>query len=409
MENPQLISDSFWLSDSDHRNVQSTSQLPSSLEVVIIGGGISGVSAAYWLGQLGVDVLLLEERGLAEGATGRNGGHLAFGSNKDLVDAIAAHGAEEALSIWRFTQDVVELIRQFVDRHQVDCDLHFNSLATLALTPLELEQQRQSFEVMAKAGLPVEFWDQDQAVQQTHSPHFLGGCLYKEHAQVWAVKLVSAIATVALQNGANIQTQTQVVEIERSQDSLIVHTPRCAIQAKFVIHATNAYVRRLRPVLKDLIVPVRGQVIITNPVPPLWNFDWLTNHGYEYCLQRPDGRIVLGGMRWRSPAHEWNVEDDNQIEPSVSQGLREFLPNHFEVLRHVQIQQEWTGIMGFSPDDNPLIGELPGYPGEYIMAGYTGHGMSIAFGGGKAIAQMIKGQEPELPDSFSPARFRELQ
>ena len=65
--------------------------------------------------------------------------------------------------------------------------------------------------------------------------------------------------------------------------------------------------------------------------------------------------------------------------------------------------------MGFSPDDNPLIGELPGYLGEYIMAGYIGHGMSIAFGAGKAIAQMIKGQEPKLPDSFSPTRFRELQ
>ncbi|MEP1079203.1 FAD-binding oxidoreductase [Leptolyngbya sp. PL-A3] len=134
-------------------------------------------------------MLLLEERGLAEGATGRNGGHLAFGSNKDLIDAIAAHGVEEALIIWRFTQDVVELIRQFIDRHQVDCDLHFNSLATLALTPLELEQQRRSFEVM-EAGLPVKFWDQEQAAQQMHSPHFLGGCLYREHAQVWAAKLV---------------------------------------------------------------------------------------------------------------------------------------------------------------------------------------------------------------------------
>ena len=114
-------------------------------------------------------------------------------------------------------------------------------------------------------------------------------------------------------------------------------------------------------------------------------------------------------MRWRSPTQEWNVEDDHQLEPFVSQGLREFLLNYFEALPNVQIEQEWTGIMGFSPDDNPLIGELPGYPGEYIMAGYTGHGMSIAFGAGKAIALMIEGQEPELPDSFSPARFRELQ
>jgi glycine/D-amino acid oxidase-like deaminating enzyme len=65
--------------------------------------------------------------------------------------------------------------------------------------------------------------------------------------------------------------------------------------------------------------------------------------------------------------------------------------------------------MGFSPDDPPLVGELPAYPDEYIMDGYTEHGMSIAFGASKALAQMITGQEPELPDSFSPARFKELQ
>ena len=61
--------------------------------------------------------------------------------------------------------------------------------------------------------------------------------------------------------------------------------------------------------------------------------------------------------------------------------------------------------MGFSPDDNPLVGALPGYPGEYIIAGYTGHGMPSAFGAGKAIAEMIQGREPNLPASFSPTRF----
>ncbi|MBD1999308.1 FAD-binding oxidoreductase [Leptolyngbya sp. FACHB-541] len=404
MENLQPLSDSFWLTDSVNRHPQSTLQLPTASEAVVIGGGISGVSVAYWLSQLGVETVLLEGRGLAEGATGRNGGHLAPGTNKDFADAIATHGLKETLAIWHFTQHVVELVHQFIDQHQVDCDLHFNSLASLALTPLEVEQQRRSFELMREAGFDVQLWDKELAMHHTQSSRFLGGFLYKEHAQVWAAKLVVAIARAAMQNGANILTGTQVEAVEQSRNGLIVHTPRGEIRAKFVVHATNAYARHLRPVLRDLIVPVRGQVIVTAPVPPLWNFDWITNHGYEYCLQRPDGRIVLGGMRWRSPSHEWNIEDDSQVEPSVSAGLRAFLPDHFEALRNVQVQGEWTGIMGFSPDDNPLVGELPGYPAEYIIAGYTGHGMPIAFGAGRAIAQMITGQKPELPLSFSPAR-----
>jgi glycine/D-amino acid oxidase-like deaminating enzyme len=409
MENLQSLSGSFWLTDSLNRYPKSTPQLPTTSDVVVIGGGISGVSVAYWLSGLGVEVVLLERQGLAEGATGRNGGHLAPGTNKDFADAIATHGLEETLTIWRFTQTVVQLVHQFIDQHQVDCNLHFNSLASLALTALEVEQQRRSFELMREAGLDVQLWDKEEAIHHTGSSRFLGGLLYKEHAQVWAAKLVGAIARVAMQNGANIQTGTPVEVVEQSQNGLMIRTPRGEIGAKFVVHATNAYVRHLRPVLKDLIIPVRGQVIVTEPVPLLWDFDGITNHGYEYCLQRPDGRIVLGGMRWRSPSHEWNIEDDNQIEPAVSAGLRAFLPDHFEALRNVQVQGEWTGIMGFSPDDNPLVGELPSYPGEYIMVGYTGHGMPIAFGAGRAIAQMITRQQPELPLSFWSARLGQLK
>jgi glycine/D-amino acid oxidase-like deaminating enzyme len=409
MENLQSLSGSFWLTDSLNRYPKSTPQLPTTSDVVVIGGGISGVSVAYWLSGLGVEVVLLERQGLAEGATGRNGGHLAPGTNKDFADAIATHGIEETLTIWRFTQTVVQLVHQFVDQHQVDCDLHFNSLASLALTLLEVEQQRRSFELMRDSRFDVQLWDKEQAIHHTQSSRFLGGLLYKEHAQVWAAKLVVVIAGAAMQNGTNIQTRTHVEAVEQSRNGLIVRTPRGEIRAKFVVHATNASARHLRPVLKDLIVPVRGQVIVTEPVPPLWNFDWITNHGYEYCLQRPDGRIVLGGMQWQSPTHEWNIEDDSRIEPAVSAGLRAFLPDHFEALRNVRVQGEWTGIMGFSPDDNPLVGELPGYRGEYIIAGYTGHGMPIAFGAGRAIAQMITGEPPQLPLSFSSARLGQLK
>lgn len=188
MENV-LWSDSFWLADSLNRHLQSMPQLPASADVLVIGSGISGVSVAYWLSQLGIETVLLERQGLAEGATGRNGGHLAPGTNKDFADASATHGLEETLAIWRFTQTVVQLVHQFVDQHQVDCDLHFNSLASLALTPLEVEQQRRSFELMRESGLDVQFWDKEQAVHHTHSSRFLGGLLYKEHAQVWAAKL----------------------------------------------------------------------------------------------------------------------------------------------------------------------------------------------------------------------------
>ena len=104
-----------------------------------------------------------------------------------------------------------------------------------------------------------------------------------EPSSIGALSLLGVgwIAAVALRDGVNIQTQTRVEAIKRSQTPLIVRTLEGEISTKFVIHATNAAARQLRPILKDLIVPVRGQVIITEPVASLWNFAWLANHGYE--------------------------------------------------------------------------------------------------------------------------------
>src|SRR5207237_7467686 len=138
-----------------------------------------------------------------------------------------------------------------------------------------------------------------------------------------------------------------------------------------------------------------------------WNFGLSTNHGYEYFMQRPDGRIVLGGMRWKTPGMEVNNDDDTTLVSSVSAGLRGFLPAHFTDLAPVPVQQEWVGVMGFSKDRNPLVGPLPGRPGEYIAAGFTGHGMPMTFFAGRNVADMIADIEPEpfVKEAFLPSRF----
>ena len=95
----------------------------------------------------------------------------------------------------------------------------------------------------------------------------------------------------------------------------------------------------------------------------------------------------------------------------MSAGLREFLPKHFPALAGIRVEHEWTGIMGFTPDRAPLVGPVPGSPGEYLAAGFHGHGMPMAFYAAKAVAEMIAGREPEVfvPEAFLPARFARLR
>lgn len=397
----------FWLNDAPYQGFRSTPDLPARADVVIIGGGITGVSTAYWLGRHGLGSVVLERRGLSGGATGRNGGHISPGTSERFSESVKRYGVEITRAIYDYSHQCAAAVKAFVSEHNVDCELRFNGSVSLALSEAELKQVQESYAEMQLYDIPCEYWDAAKCAEMTRSEDFHGGVYRKTAGQLWPAKLVFAIAEQAMKRGANVQTRTEVRAVEHDNGRLTVKTDRGNIETQNVVHATNAWARHLLPFLEDVIVPVRNQVIITEPAPRMWNFGLSTNYGYEYFMQRPDNRIVLGGMRWKTPTMEVGNDDDSTMVPEVSEGLRHFLPQHFTDLRAVKVEQEWIGIMGFSQDRNPLIGPLPNRPGEYIAAGFTGHGMPMTFFAGKAVAEMIAGQEPEVfvKEAFLPSRF----
>jgi len=171
--------------------------------------------------------------------------------------------------------------------------------------------------------------------------------------------------------------------------------------------------------LQKFICPVRGQILLTKPILNFkFKYNIMTNDGYEYMIHRDDGRIVMGGMRWRSKTKEEGIIDDSTVNPIISSALMEFLQDMLAIPKEeLQIEQEWTGIMGFTLDERPLIGILPrnkfdpSYKlpqiNEYIAAGFHGEGMPKCFQAGKVIADMIAGKldqnnfiKPFLPERF---------
>jgi|LakMenEpi03Aug12_release.lakeMendotaPanAssembly.Ray.scaffolds.fasta_scaffold12348_7 glycine/D-amino acid oxidase-like deaminating enzyme len=403
------VTSSFWLKNLPDRNFCTTDDLPSQTDVVVVGGGIAGVSTAYWLSRSGVEVTLLEQRGICGGATGRNGGHLNPRVTSNFGAALKKYGVETALKILSFTHQNTEALKTFVAEQDVSCDLSFSGLVWLALSPDELICVLESASALTQYGLVGEYWDAKKCAELMRSESFLGGIFYADAGQLWPAKLVIQMAKVAVDQGANLQTQVKVLQVNRYGSSFIVNTDYGKIKAHYVVYATNAWTRDLLPSIKDFIVPVRGQVLVTSPVPPLWEFGFSTNFGYEYCHQRSDGRLVLGGMRWLSPTLEMDITDDTTVNSDISRGLRDFLPKHFPDLQTVEVEQEWTGILGFSKDLNPLIGSVPDRPNEYIIAGFSGHGMALSFLAAKYIATLISDHCQELEiEAFAPSRFSEL-
>jgi glycine/D-amino acid oxidase-like deaminating enzyme len=112
-----------------------------------------------------------------------------------------------------------------------------------------------------------------------------------------------------------------------------------------------------------------------------------------YCIRRADGRICLGGARSLEPDSAVGSTDDNSLSAVVGEHLRSFLHKRFPQLetggKPVQIEAEWTGVLGFTTDGYPVVGEVEGRQGVIVAAGYCGHGMPQCFGVGKGVAQMI--------------------
>jgi glycine/D-amino acid oxidase-like deaminating enzyme len=274
----------------------------------------------------------------------------------------------------------------------------------------------------------------------------LGGLFKPYGGNLWAARVVFTAALAAIKlsseisgdhDSLNIQTNTNVTSTTRkpteeelehaggfegSADHLVaVHTNRGTVLARKVLHATNAWSSSLIPQLHGVLTPVRNQVIITKPVPLMWNFGLGANYGYEYFMQRPDGRIILGGMRDLSPTKGENSVDQEYLDTNISEALATYLPRHFPTdLSGVEVEKEWVGVLAFTPDRNPLVGSLAGeaFANQYIASGYSGHGMPLAFLVGKHISQCMMaslcdgGVEVQtissngcIPIAFSPARY----
>jgi glycine/D-amino acid oxidase-like deaminating enzyme len=236
-------------------------------------------------------------------------------------------------------------------------------------------------------------------------PEAKGAVVSDVAARLWPYKLVVGIwerllATPKL----NLQTHTPVLSIAPSgDDTWSIRTERGVVEAKKVVLATNAYTSHLLPQMADLIVPCRGQMSALLPGPGFsgphrtrTNFGFMGPRMDDYLIQRPDessAHLMFGGGRSYGPSLD--ITSDEDVDEKVAKYLRTELPRLLVSKHEDNGEQEltathqWTGIMGFSRDNLPWVGEVPGSKGVFVLAGYTGHGMPNAWLCGKSVATMV--------------------
>ncbi len=372
--------------------------LPTRAEVVVVGGGYVGSSVACWLAKRGIAAVVLERRGVATGATGRNAGFIAPGLGMAFAEAVQRYGREGAIERLEFTRRGRALALALIDELGIDCDLELQGGLTVASSPEEWAAIRASGAALEREGFPYRLLSREELREHiaTELPErFLGALFNPETALVNPAKLSGGVARAAQRLGARIFTGADVFALTDLPDGRIaVETGRGEIVAERVVLATNAWTPLLCGLLQGRIAPVRGQIFATEPAPRVFLRGMSTNWGYEYWSQRSDGAIVLGGARWAVPDRDEGYYAE-ELRAPIQDALYAFLIGCFPVLAGVRVARRWSGIMGFSADGYPFIGPLPGRERLLVAAGFTGHGGPYWAVAGQCLAELIASGRPD--------------
>ncbi len=261
--------------------------MPERADVIVVGGGVVGCSIAYRLAERGRQVLLLERSGLAAGASGRNGGMTGAGSTLH-----AAHGR----AVYAITSANFALLRQLGDELETDFELCVAGSLDVATSPEQWAHLQHSVALQTAAGLDVRLLDRKeaQALMPALSDAILGAEYRIDRGHLWPFALVHGFAAAARRLGATIRTGAPVASLVRDQGGARVHgvvVDGSRIEAGEVVLATNAYTPHLLgdELPAGAIVPARGQILVTQPMPPLLPMPFSTNFDKEYGRQTPTG------------------------------------------------------------------------------------------------------------------------
>ena len=381
--------------------------LPAEVDVLIVGGGYTGLSAARETAAAGASTLVLEAGRIGTGCSGRNGGQVAY-SIKPTFEALKSrYGEQRAYAICREGRAAVAYLRDLATAGNVDCDWrergcfvgahtarHFAALAHEAENqPRGLEQR---ISVITRA-------DQHGEIA---SDFYHGGLVYHEDASVDPMRLLLALLRRAQQSGATIVENCAVQAIRGSsaarsgRTEFEIATPRGTVRARQVLIATNGYSGPLVPWHRRRVIPIGSYQISTEPL-GAEQVRALIPHGRNivdsrrvvvYYRPSPDGeRIIFGG---RAALAE---KDPLVCAPRLQAMLARIFPQ----LRGVRISHAWAGWVAYTFDTLPHLGR---YRGMYYCMGYCGQGVPLAPFLGQRIGQQMVGL-PEGRTAFDDLPF----
>ncbi len=395
---------SYW-----QQNLSQAPQLSNSksFDVCIIGAGIAGLSTAYWLekNNPNLKIAIIDQFFLGAGASGRNAGFITCGSAEHFQKLITAFGINKATEIWQFSEKNRELLIQEILNDDFDSvDFKQTGSCTVAATADDWQRYQNLSLTMHTVGIDTELVDEKYLEHHYGVNGFSGAIQYKHDGVIHPIKLLEKIKS-KLKSTTFIFGE-KIINIE-SNSVCKITTTQIQIQCQKIFSCLNGFTSELLLEYKNLIKPQRGQIILTEPLPLFVKGPcYLTKH-LCYFRQLHTGELLVGGFR------NFDIENENtatdQITEKIQNALTDFTQNYFKNTKNIRIKNRWSGIMGFTPDGQLILGEHPTHKNIFLMGGCSGHGMGLSFHAAKVLVESsenIKAGTHDVPAHFKIDRFK---
>jgi glycine/D-amino acid oxidase-like deaminating enzyme len=317
---------------------------------------------------------------VAGGASGRNGGFALRGSAVAYDVARSELGRERARALWELTERTLDRMESLAG----DALRRVGSLR-LAADDAERDALAAEHAALREDGYAVEWLD---VLPPPLDRLYRGAILHPGDGALQPARWVRRLARLAADAGAQI-VEGSPVDVD-------------ALDAPAVVVAADGLTSALVPELAGIVWPVRGQVLVTEPLAErMFERPHYARAGYDYWQQLTDGRLVVGGKRDASlDAENTSVEETTGV---VQERLEAFVVEL--VGRLPRITHRWAGVWGTTGDGLPLVGRVPGRDGVWVAGGYSGHGNVLGLACGDLVARAVAGEQPAELELFAPARL----
>jgi gamma-glutamylputrescine oxidase len=357
-------------------------------DICVVGGGIAGCSAALALRERGYRVVLLEAQRIGWGASGRSGGQAIVGTAADQSDLEQLLGIEDARRVWDVSLAGLALLRQRIERHQIDCDWA-DGWMLAAIKQRQWKDLQTWQDVLARryGYNSTRLMERTEMQSTVASGRYVGALHDSNSGHLHPLRYTLGLARAATQAGVEIHEASRVLGFRPRAGRVCVWTDVGTLDCAQLVLAGNAWLGDTAPALQRKLMSIGSYVIATEPLGEARARELIANNAalcdtnwiLDYFRRSADHRLLFGGRV------NYSLLNVRAVAPATRARMVKVFPQ----LRDTRIDYAWGCLLDITLNRAPHFGRLE--PNVYFLQGFSGHGIALAGIAGQLVAEAVAG------------------